>query len=238
MYKLPTRPSRLALIALLFVSLYGFGQLPSADTWFMHTMGGDLRKATFGKDAVLFEYVGREGDPKMTEKMSVEKRLDNNLILVKSEKKSNKYILFQLAEAQDGSRLDIIPVAMGSDAKALAATNKKQAVAEWKSLMAQSWYSPAQIEQLEKAPGLDEVSREDLMTSLQWRDELAQKLEAYFEANPDANQFIVYRFIDGFRNRKLVELGYNPFKRVAYNFEEKFRDDPELIKLLTEEVKF
>ena len=94
------------------------------------------------------------------------------------------------------------------------------------------------MEQLEQAPGLDQLKREDLLTALQWREPLSNKLQKYLEdTNGEGPSYMLYRFVEAYRNKKLVALGYNPYKRVVYNFEKQFNNDPEIMRLLQEEIK-
>ena len=94
------------------------------------------------------------------------------------------------------------------------------------------------IDKLEKAPGLDKLTREDLLTAMQWRRPLSEKLQKYLEDTGGKRQFMIYRFVETYRNQKLVELGYNPYKRVTYNFAKQFEGDEEILKLLNEEIRF
>ena len=48
------------------------------------------------------------------------------------------------------------------------------------------------------------------------------------------NPYAIYRLAQPLFHRAFIELGYNPYKAVAHNFEETFKNDSEIIKLLTE----
>lgn len=106
------------------------------------------------------------------------------------------------------------------------------------NLQTQYVYSETKKNEIEKAPGLDEITREDLIKSLSWRKEIGEMLKTMVEENPDLSRFRVRSYIEEYRKLKLVMLGYNPYKQVEYNWQKKFADDEEIIKLLTKTVSF
>ncbi|MEO0556028.1 MAG: hypothetical protein AAF149_22785, partial [Bacteroidota bacterium] len=49
------------------------------------------------------------------------------------------------------------------------------------------------------------------LAALQWRKLLSEKLQLYLEDTEGKRPFMVYRFVEAYRNQKLVALGYNPY---------------------------
>lgn len=99
-------------------------------------------------------------------------------------------------------------------------------------------FSRARLNQLLAAPGLDQITRKDLITALNWREEIGDNLKAFMEANPDMSPYRLSRFVENWRNQKLVTLGYNPYKQVVYNWEKQFEGDEEVIQMLTQPISF
>nr|WP_299339104.1 hypothetical protein [Allomuricauda sp.] len=99
-------------------------------------------------------------------------------------------------------------------------------------------FSLSKKEQMDKAPGLNEISREDLIQSFKWREAIGGMLKTLLEENPDMPRYRFMRFVEEYRNQKLIELGYNPYKQVVYNWEKQFGGDSEVIELLTQPVTF
>ena len=58
------------------------------------------------------------------------------------------------------------------------------------------------------------------------------------EDYPETKPFRMYRFVESKGQQKFIELGYNPYKPVTYNFEKQFEGDEEVIKALTEPMSF
>ena len=63
-------------------------------------------------------------------------------------------------------------------------------------------------------------------------------LVAYAKDNGEIPFYRLRRWVDAFRNQKLIRLGYNPHKQVAYNWHEQFKDDPDVMRLLNEPINF
>ena len=105
-------------------------------------------------------------------------------------------------------------------------------------LQIQHMYSSSKKAEIEKAPGLDEITREDLIKSLSWRAELGETLKALLKENPETPRFRLRSMVETHRNQKLVLMGYNPYKQVVYNWEKQFEGDEEVIQLLTQPISF
>ena len=108
----------------------------------------------------------------------------------------------------------------------------------WVSLLNRQLFSKVKMEKMKEAPGLDEITRKDLLESLSWREAIGKELKAYLDSNPGKSPNRIYRMVENYRNQKLVLLGYNPYKQVIYNWQKQFEGDEEIIKLLTEPISF
>ncbi|BFP43313.1 hypothetical protein FGF1_41580 [Flavobacteriaceae bacterium GF1] len=108
----------------------------------------------------------------------------------------------------------------------------------WFSLLNRQLFTKAKMEKMKEAPGLDEITRKDLLESLSWREAIGKELKAYLDSNPGMSPNRIYRMVENYRNQKLVLLGYNPYKQVVYNWQKQFDGDEEIIKLLTEPISF
>ena len=115
---------------------------------------------------------------------------------------------------------------------------ENQEVPAYATLFSRLLFTRAKLNTLKNAPGLDQITREDLIASLQWRQDISHALKSYAEDNPDMQQYRLYRMVQNYRDQKLFLMGYNPYKEVVYNWEKQFAGDDEVIKLLTEPISF
>ncbi len=115
---------------------------------------------------------------------------------------------------------------------------QNQEIPLYATLFSKLLFTREKLNTLKNAPGLDQITREDLIASLQWRQHIGDALKSYAEDNPDMQSYRLYRMVQNYRDQKLFLLGYNPYKQVVYNLEKKFAGDDEVIKLLTEPVSF
>lgn len=211
--------------------------LDSVQTWYAYNMEGDLGSCTFQGNEIIFKSPIDSKSEKSKSKIIIEKRLSDLYLLVQNEAKNPPYAVLSVRVTNNGV-LKMAPVVKGNSVEEVEEQFKNTSVPEWLSLTERDLYTREMIEILEKAPGLDELTREDLLIAMQWRKPLAEKLQKYLEDTGGKRQFMIYRFVENYRNQKLVELGYNPYKRVVYNFAKQFEGDEEILKLLNEEIRF
>lgn len=133
--------------------------------------------------------------------------------------------------------LSITTLDKGNSVQELKTKHKKSEYT-WQQLLAKDWYQKDVIAKLNKAPGLNKISSKDMREALTWRKELTPLITQYLKNTKNTRPYMVYRFVENYRNKKLVQLGYNPYKQVVYNFSEQFKDDPALVKMLTEPITF
>ncbi|MFD2585524.1 hypothetical protein ACFSQJ_01205 [Croceitalea marina] len=206
--------------------------------WFSYISPGELTNIIEYEDKLVLESISELSDDKRPnlDTVYIIKRIDEKFLVI--EKKSRKG--FGLMERTANIANGYIEINAPLEAESISALEEKlkAGVPDWKNLESRRFYTEDRFNALKKAPGLNEITREDLITSLAWREPLGALLKAYVDDNPDRGRYKIYRYMEAFRNKKLIELGYNPYKIVAYNFEEMFSGDEEVIKLLTEEITF
>ncbi len=206
------------------------------EVWYAYSMSGDLMSCTVYDDKMVFNSLVGSENEKGISVVILEKRLDSLHLVIRNDKKTPPYAVMSLRK--NGEVLKMAPVLTGTSISDVEKRFKEGLMPSWISLTEQDWYTKEKIAMMEKAPGLDELKREDLLTSLRWRDQLSEKLQQYLEEKGAERPFMIYRFVEAYRNQKLVELGYNPYKRVPYNLHKQFENDEEIMRLLTEEIKF
>ena len=207
-------------------------------TWYFFSSEGELGNCTFYDDKIVFKSSVNSNNNNDTTTLFIEKRLDNQYLIVRNNDRKPPYAIISI-EITDRSILNVASTTItGTSIDEVEEKFNKNPIPIWVDLTGRDCYTKKQIDQLEKAPGLDELTREDLLTSLQWRQPLSEKLKAYLEDNGDNGRFRIYRFVENYRNQRLVELGYNPYKQVTYNLYKRFKEDEEIMRLLNEEIKF
>ncbi len=115
---------------------------------------------------------------------------------------------------------------------------KEKGLPTWQALTTNWVFSESKTRDLEKAPGYDEVTRDAMLAALGIRQEITPSLKSYLNDHPDTQPFRLYRFVEVKAQQKFIDLGYNPYKRVPYNFEKQFEGDEEILKALTEPISF
>ena len=166
----------------------------------------------------------------------ITKELDHNLIILKKPRNS-EFALARRTIHEDGNVIRTAVLETDENLEVLEKkANKYKVQQDWEVVQARVIYSEKQKQKIESFPGFDEMKASDLKSALLKRKELGPLLKTYIEKNPKAgrNPYAIYRLAQPMLHREFIKLGYNPFKPVAHNFEETFKDDSEIIKLLTE----
>lgn len=227
----------LALLALTISCKSKAVSQVSPKTYYTYDTQGELGSCTLYADRIVFKSPMNSESEKSTNVVNIEKRLDGKHLILHNKQSGQPYgVVSVYTTDQDVLKMNIL----------FSATSLEEVERKWEQESAPAWsplrerdlYPKVMIDRLEKAPGLDEIKREDLITAMQWRKPLSGMLQQFLEDNEGQRRFMVYRFVEQYRNRKLIELGYNPYKQVVYNLQKQFEGDEEIQKLLNEEIKF
>ncbi|MEM6894767.1 MAG: hypothetical protein AAF554_13830 [Bacteroidota bacterium] len=169
--------------------------------------------------------------------MFIRKRLDEKTFIVQRNG-SEAYGLMQRTIIVPDSIALVDGSLGGESVKEVEDKYKANQIATTSIWNQQMLFSRSRVNELLEAPGLDQITRKDLITALNWREEIGENLKAFLEANPDMSPYRLSRFVENWRNQKLVTLGYNPYKQVVYNWEKQFEGDEEVIQMLTQPISF
>jgi hypothetical protein len=208
--------------------------------WFVYATYGEKNSWTLHNDKMIFKSPWNTENPKGIDTVDIytQKGLPANHIVVRNNRKKEPYAIIRIVKAADHKKIAMTPIVSGMSIQEVVEKFKTEEIPSWIDLTQRYWYHKEMIVALDLAPGLDEVTAKDMLTALQWREPLAEKLQAYLEDTQGARSHMIYRFVEQYRNQRLIELGYNPHKQVIFNLEEQFKDAPEVLKLLKEEIKF
>jgi hypothetical protein len=204
--------------------------------YFAFNSEGDLISCELRQDRLVFNSLMNSESDKGISIMAIEERIDQTHWVVKNEQKTPPFSVISVRTEENF--MGITPLITGESASKVARKFKEEDIPIWRSLFERRWYSQSKIDALKKAPGLDEIKREDLIAALDWRKSLSKQLKSYLEDNGGNGSFRVYRIVEEYRNQRLVEMGYNPYKRVSYNLQKRFENDKEVMRLLNQEIKF
>lgn len=167
----------------------------------------------------------------------IEKRLGNHDFIISREGRKGYAVLHREIIVAD-SVIGINTPFEGETIEEVEKQFNEKDIPNYARLQMRYAFSLSKKEQMDNAPGLDEISREDLIQSFKWREAIGGMLKTLLEENPDMPRYRFMRFVEEYRNQKLIELGYNPYKQVVYNWEKQFEGDEEVIELLTQPVTF
>ncbi|WP_435625795.1 hypothetical protein [Flagellimonas sp.] len=222
----------------LFTSISVLGQENS--TWYSYGMEGDKQKITEYKDIITYESVREEESPypARVDTVFIEKRINDSIYIVTNRTREGAIALMASRWLQDGAIKSIGIYYPRDDFESLETTYKEKGLPAWQELTRRWVFSEAKTKELDQAPGYDEVTREAMLGALSIRKEVTPYIKQYMTDNPDTQSWRMYRFVEVKAQQKFIELGYNPYKRVPYNFEKQFEGDEEIIKALTEPMSF
>jgi len=208
--------------------------------WFVYANYGEKNSWTLYEDKMIFTSPWNTESPKGIDTVDVytENKLPPNHVVVRNNRKKEPYAVLKIIKASDGKKIGMTPIVSGMSIQEVVDKFNTEEIPSWIDLTKRYWYSKEMIATIDAAPGLDKVTAKDMLTALQWREPLAEKLQAYLDDTNGARSHMIYRFVENYRNDRLIELGYNPYKQVLFNLEEQFKDAPEVLKLLKEEIKF
>ena len=209
----------------------------NTQVWYAFNNQVELGSCTIYPDRMVFLSPLNTGNEPRETVVFIEKRLDETHLLMRQDDSANPYAVLFLKQ-KDASTIAMNRLYTGESAEEVLSQFKKEGFPQWKELNNRILYSKAKVDRILKAPGLDELKREDLIASLQWRGALTEKLEQFLEATNNKRPFMVYRYVEMYRNQSLIELGYNPYKQVEYNLQKQFEGDEEILQLLNEKIEF
>ncbi len=228
------------MVLAVCLSSFFTSQSQENSTWYAYSLYGDKQKITELKEVVLYEEVKEEDSPypARIDTVSIEKRLNDSIYIITHQRRDGEFALMANTGIRDGAIKSIGIYYPSETIEAVETLYAREGLPIWNTLTTRWVFSEGQTKTLESAPGYDEVTREAILEALSIREEISPMLKAYVEEHPDTKPSRLYRFVEVKAQQKFIELGYNPYKQVPYNFEKQFEGDEEVIKLLTASVSF
>ena len=209
-------------------------------TWYSYSLGGDKTRITELQDALLYEQVREEESPypARVDTVGIVKRLNDSTYIITKKSREGDFALMAGRLLYNGTIKSIGIYYPSKTADVVETIYGEKGLPSWKALTTRWIFSEAGAKKLEKAPGYDEVTREAVLAALSVREEISPAIKAYMKEHPNTQSFRMYRFAESKGQQKFIELGYNPYKPVSYNFEKQFEGDEEVIKALKEPMSF
>ena len=233
---------RKASLHLILVCLSSFfmAQAQENSIWYSYALGGDKTKITELQDVLLYEQVREEESPYPTrvDSVGIVKRLNDSTYIITKKTREGDFALMASSQLHNGAIKSIGIYYPSETADVVEAAYSENGLPSWKALTTRWVFSEAGAIALENYPGYDQVTREAVLEALSVREEMSPAIKLYMEAHPNTQSFRMYRFVESKGQQKFIELGYNPYKPVSYNFEKQFEGDEEVIKALTEPISF
>lgn len=208
--------------------------------WYSYGMGGDKTKITEFKDFILYEQVVEEESPypARIDTVGIVKRLNDSTNVVTKRSREGDFAIMASTWLQNGAIKSIGMYYPSETLEIAELMYNEERLPAWKELTTKWLFSEQKAQELEGQPGYDEVTRKAMLEALSIRKRIGPYLTAYMEEHPNTQSFRLYRFVENMAQKKFIELGYNPYKPVPYNFEKQFEGDEEVIKALTEPMSF
>ncbi len=227
------------IIVVLFFSFFT-AQSQENSTWYSFSLYGDTQKITELEEVILYEEVREEDSPypARIDTVYIEKRLNDSIYVVANPRGKEAFALMANTKIMDDAIKSVGIYYPSDTVEAVEATYAKKGLPLWNELTVRWVFSEEKAKELVDAPGYDEVTREAMLEALTVREEISDALKGYLQDHPDTQSFRLYRFVELKAQQKFIQLGYNPYKQVEYNFEKQFEGDEEVIKLLTAPASF
>ncbi|MEM8846860.1 MAG: hypothetical protein AAGD17_07130 [Bacteroidota bacterium] len=211
--------------------------LPFPKRCYLFTTKGDKVIFTEKKDLFISKVMRKSVDGKADFKLDtaqIVKRLSKNDFIITERK--NRYVLLHRKVLVPDSIVGMGGPIEGESMEEIVKIYKTKGLPVHTTLHMYYGFSEAKITELELAPGLNKIKRQDLITALSWRKEIGSILRDFKRTKERPPHFRIKRMIENYRNKKLVDLGYNPFRPVTYNWRMQFENDKEVIRLLNEPI--
>ena len=222
----------------LFMAISVQGQENS--TWYAYSLEGDNQKITELKEFMIYQEVQEAESPypARVDTVFIEKRLNDSIYIITNRTRDGAFVLLASKIFQDGAIKSMGMYYPSDNMDDIETLYQEKGLPTWQALTTNWVFSESKTRDLEKAPGYDEVTRDAMLAALGIRQEITPSLKSYLNDHPDTQPFRLYRFVEVKAQQKFIDLGYNPYKRVPYNFEKQFEGDEEILKALTEPISF
>lgn len=181
--------------------------------------------------------LAQEDDTPRSDTIVIKKRIDSNTFIV-GRPNLERVAVMRRTEIVKDSVYFFGPLFEGESEEVVLEKFQNEPTPAYASLFSKILFTREKLLDLKDAPGLDRITRSDLLASLQWREGIGEAIQSYMVDNPEAQFYRLRRMVDNYRNQKLVLLGYNPYKQVEYNWEKQFAGDDEVLQRLTEPISF
>ncbi|NKI32393.1 hypothetical protein [Croceivirga thetidis] len=229
-------------IGILLIFLLTFTNTTGQENsiWYSFGNEGDKTKIRELKDIILYEEVKEEESPypARVDTLDIVKRIDASNYIIFKPNRQGDYALMTTDLIHDGAIKSIGIYYPSETAEQVEKLYTNNGLPLWKDLTKTWVFTEKKVLELENAPGYDEATREAVLEALSIRQGISPDLKAFQQEFPDTKSWQLYRFVEVKAQHKFIELGYNPYKRVVYNFEKQFAGDEEVIKALTEPMSF
>ena len=100
---------------------------------------------------------------------------------------------------------------------------------KYKPLMSKTLYSKERLEEINALPPLKDITKQELIETIKHVQSFGPMMEDFM--NHDTNsraRFMIVRAAEHLREKKFIELGYNPFIFTEEFYMDKFKDDPDI----------
>lgn len=227
-------------LLLLLIMTYSAVTGQENSIWYSFGHEGDKTKMMELKDKILHEAVQDEESPypARVDTLDIVKRIDASNYIIYKPNREGDYALMTTDLIHDGAIKSIGIYYPSETAEQVEQLYIDNGLPPWKDLTKTWVFTEKKVLELENAPGYDEVTREAVLEALSIRKGISSDLKAFQQEFPDTKSWRLHRFVEVKAQHKFIELGYNPYKRVPYNFEKQFEGDEEVIKALTQPISF
>jgi|GEM_PF-6209492 len=235
----------LSIVFPLIIVGYSFSQEKPVSTeqfssnWYQLTIGDSQKIKIYPSFWVIeLDEAGEYQSSARRDTVFVDDKLSETLLVVKRTNRDS-YTLIRRTLENEEAEIHFALLAMSDDKDSLLKRKTEfTARKDYEIANTRVIYNEERKDEIESMPGLDEITSNHLKTVLKKRLEWAPLLKEYLSNNPsmNTNPYTIYRLAQAVVERSFIEQGYNPYKQVVYNFEKTFKDDPEIIKLLSAEL--
>lgn len=224
---------KILAVLITISSFSSFAQEPILGTWYIIESDGKSReRIVLSKDALITERLITYNveqpywkEEKKSAFFSIEEK-ESSYQTVGFSPEKNQYFAGEFWVSQKGE-LNIFQLIGGSASpeEALKKLNNK----EYKQLLAKTYFSKQRMEEIQQLPTLGNLTKDDLLTTMNAVLKHSEKLEKYINESGEKHaRFMAVKAIENLKNQKFIELGYNPFLFSDPYYMERFQEDKDV----------
>ncbi len=224
-------------LTLIVLGHLSFSQDEFFETWYVADENGGMSKhrLVINADSVISErfqeYGNKEWRLDKVTLIDTSKTIENGLQIIFFDSKNKVYTGGELT--YDANLEDMMFLHLKDTSSVLDSTFSNLDKYRYKVLFSKKFYNEKKIKEIEKFPGLDQSSKEEMILLFEYMWRFEELFDAFVEERADdkASNLLLSKALDTMRDHQFIKMGFNPYKKTGNDFADLFKDDPDLVEM-------